>query len=48
MPNEKLYLVCKGCGEAFDAIEPAKEHEAGSFGCEAADGYDILPESEAF
>ena len=39
--NEKWFIVCRCCGEAFDAIETAKEHEA----CD--DGFDVLPESEA-
>lgn len=40
--QEKLYLVCTTCGEAFDALEPAREHE---LQCECV--YTILPESEA-
>ncbi len=41
--DEKLYLVCRECGEAFDSIEAAFTHM-----CELGDAtYAILPESEA-
>lgn len=49
---EKLYLVCRGCGEACDSIETANEHfvwlgNGPDTGVCADEGYDILPESEA-
>lgn len=49
--NEKPYLVCRGCGEAFDSLIPAHEHGAYIPGpdpswCGEA-GFDIVPESEA-
>lgn len=44
---EKLYVVCRQCGEAFDDITIAyAEHIPGECGSEQ--GWDILPESEAF
>jgi hypothetical protein len=50
--DEKQFLVCRGCGEAFDNITSAHEH--GEFipgpdpsWCGEA-GFDIAPESEAF
>ncbi len=53
MPNEeKLYLVCNGCGEAFDEIQTAQEHGQFVPGMDPSwcgeDGFAILPESEAF
>jgi hypothetical protein len=49
--EEKPYLVCRGCGEAFDEVQPARDH--GTFipgpdpsWCGEA-GFDIVPESEA-
>jgi hypothetical protein len=50
--GEKMYLSCRGCGEVFDSIIPARDH--GSFipGPDPSwcgeDGFDIIPESEAF
>ncbi len=48
---EKLYLVCNGCGEAFDSIEAAQQHGtadlSGSAGWCGEDGFVIQPESEA-
>jgi ribosomal protein L31 len=47
--EEKLFLVCDSCGEAFDEMTTAKDHEVT---CEAESDnrieYSILPESEAF
>lgn len=52
MEREKLYLVCGYCGEAFDDIAAAKEHERTADDDENdncfAPVYEILPESEAF
>ena len=48
--DEKLYLNCIACGEVFDSLDAAKEHESredDSFMCEGA-VYGIQPESEAF
>ena len=46
MEQEKLYLVCQECGEAFDEITTAKAHEPnGQYYCST---YELLPESEAF
>lgn len=48
--TEKMYLVCKNCGEAFDTIETAHEHGTvnpqSQVWC-GEDGFDLLPESEA-
>lgn len=48
--EEKLYLVCEDCGEAFDAIETAHAHEC-EYNADRRDwiesGYKIKPESEA-
>ena len=50
--DEKLYLACIGCGEAFDSIEAAREHGtsdlSGMAGWCGEDGFNIVPESEAF
>ena len=50
-PNdEKQYLVCKGCGEAFDTIDSAHKHgtsDPNSKSWCGEDGFDLLPESEA-
>ena len=52
VPAEKQYLVCSRCGEAFDNITSAHEHGtadlSGSAGWCGDDGFNILPESEAF
>jgi hypothetical protein len=50
--QETMFLVCRGCGEAFDSITPAHEHGVFIAGpdpswCGEA-GFDIVPESEAF
>jgi hypothetical protein len=50
--QETQFLVCRGCGEAFDSITPAHEHGVFIAGpdpqwCGEA-GFDIVPESEAF
>lgn len=39
-----MYVVCRGCGEAFDDLAIAYAH--GDDGC-GSDGWDVLPESEA-
>lgn len=47
---EKLYLVCRGCGEACDEIKTAQEHGSVDPNTKVwcgEDGFDILPESEA-
>jgi hypothetical protein len=50
--TEKMYLVCHCCGEACDSIEAAHEHgnsdPSGTVGWCGEDGFNILPESEAF
>lgn len=52
--EEKKYLVCQLCGEAFDAIETAVDHEGEDhdgepcYGLNTRPMYDIVPESEAF
>jgi len=49
--TEKLYLVCIGCGEAFDNITAAHEHGVFIPGPDPSwcgeDGFNIMPESEA-
>ena len=49
--EEKQYLVCDNCGEAFDDIIPAYEHGtadlSGSAGWCGDNGFSIVPESEA-
>lgn len=35
-----MYVVCRGCGEAFDDLAIAYAHSG-------SDGWDVLPESEA-
>jgi hypothetical protein len=51
-PKEKQYLVCINCGEAFDSITAAHEHGVFIPGPDPSwcgeDGFNILPESEAF
>lgn len=48
--EETLYLVCNGCGEAFDSVRFAYEHgtrlPASGVWC-GDDGFNIQPESEA-
>lgn len=49
--EEKPYLVCRGCGEAFDDLTAAHQHGTFIAGpdpswCGEA-GFDIVPESEA-
>lgn len=49
--EEKQFLVCRGCGEAFDEITTAHQHGTFIAGpdpswCGEA-GFDIVPESEA-
>jgi hypothetical protein len=49
-PEEKLYLVCNGCGEACDDIKAAHEHGASDPQSKVwcgDDGFVIMPESEA-
>ncbi len=52
VPDEKTFLVCKGCGEAFDTMPLAREHGAFISGFNPTwcgeDGFDLVPESEAF
>jgi len=51
VPDEKQYLVCNGCGEAFDSITAAHEHGVFIPGPDPSwcgeNGFAILPESEA-
>ena len=46
--EEKLFLVCLACGEAFDEFATAKAHESDPEFIDCDEGYDIVPESEAF
>jgi predicted nucleic acid-binding Zn-ribbon protein len=50
--SEKQYLVCIGCGEAFDDITAAHEHGVFIPGPDPSwcgeNGFQIVPESEAF
>lgn len=46
--GEKLCLVCRSCGEAFDEFATAKAHESDPEFIDCDEGYDIVPESEAF
>lgn len=41
--DETLYLVCDECGEAFDSIKTAADHDEEVHGT----GFTIKPESEA-
>jgi hypothetical protein len=43
---DPLWLVCRQCGEAFDDLDPAREHVS-PVGCGSYQGFDLLPESEA-
>jgi hypothetical protein len=49
---EKQYLGCRNCGEVFDSITAAHEHGtadlSGSAGWCGDEGFNIIPESEAF
>jgi len=51
VPDEKQYLVCIRCGEAFEDMMSALEHgpsdPSGSAGWCGDEGFNILPESEA-
>ena len=51
VPDEKQYLVCNGCGEAFDSITAAHEHGVYIPGPDNSwcgdEGFVIAPESEA-
>lgn len=52
MITETQFLVCRNCGEAFDSITFAHEHGtadlSGSAGWCGDEGFNIVPESEAF
>jgi hypothetical protein len=52
LPDEKRFLVCRGCGEACDGIISATEHGvsdvSGCGGWCGEEGFDIVPESEAY
>lgn len=52
MNSKQQYLACVNCGEVFDSITTAHEHGAsdpsGSLGWCGDDGFNIIPESEAF
>lgn len=44
--QEKVYIVCRQCGEAFDDMTVAYQvHQPGQ--CGSDQGWDLLPESEA-
>lgn len=49
---EKMFLVCKNCGEAFDTLQTAHEHGTFISGPDPSwcgeDGFDLVPESDAF
>jgi hypothetical protein len=51
VPDEKQYLVCINCGEAFDSITAAHEHGVYIPGPDPSwcgeEGFNIMPESEA-
>jgi len=52
-PDEQFYLVCQNCGEAFDSIETANNHDGELDGEPCYDErhkplYTLVPESEAF
>lgn len=42
-----LMLVCDNCGEAFDTMVTAKDHEGYMVRCSEEPTYQLLPESEA-
>jgi hypothetical protein len=48
---EKMFLVCIGCGEAFDSMTAAHEHGVFIPGPDPSwcgeEGFNIMPESEA-
>lgn len=50
--DEQYYLVCRGCGNVSDSMESALTHytvgASSDSGTCADEGYDMLPESEAF
>ena len=50
--EEKQYLVCVGCGEAFEDITSAHQHGVFIPGPDPSwcgeNGFQIVPESEAF
>jgi hypothetical protein len=52
VPEEKRVLVCRGCGEACDGIISAHEHgqsdPSGCAGWCGEEGFDLVPESEAY
>lgn len=51
IPARKPYLVCRGCGEAFDSLLFARDHGVFIPGLNPAwcgeAGFDIVPEEEA-
>lgn len=47
--TERLYVVCEGCGEAFEHLEAALDHQVNVQVATCNDAtYQILPEHEAF
>jgi hypothetical protein len=40
------YLVCRQCGEAFDSLDPAHDHQKAA-DCGSWQGWDIQPECVA-
>jgi hypothetical protein len=53
LDGEQLYLVCMGCGEAFESNEPVTAYQHWNTTCDRNENYDgpcfeIMVESEAF
>jgi len=52
VPAEKQFMVCRGCGEACDSVISAYEHgqsdPSGCGGWCGEEGFDLVPESEAY
>jgi len=52
VPDEKQFLVCRGCGQAYDSLTAAHEHGASNFPgpnplwC-GENGFDIVSEEDA-
>ena len=51
VPDEKMYLVCINCGEAFDGITAAHEHGVFIPGADphwcGEEGFNLVPEEDA-
>lgn len=52
VPDEKMFLVCIRCGEAFDSISAAHEHGVFIAGPDPSwcgeEGFNLVPEEDAF